>query len=83
MHVLYRSILDTQTHGDFTSVFPAYSQEYKVWLKVYGPISQNGCIYLIDVSSPTKAWFQISVKLVKLFGYKKRLHILDIGIAYT
>ena len=40
-------------------------------LKVPGPISQNGDFYQNDVSSPKKYLFQISVKSVKPFGYKK------------
>ena len=52
-------------------------------LKVPGPISQNiGDFYSIDASSPKKSWFQISGKLVKPFGYKKRLRILQLPIPY-
>ncbi len=51
-------------------------------LQVPGLISQNGDISSYDVSSPKKSWFQISVKLVTLFGYKKRLRILQLSIPY-
>ncbi len=47
-----------------------------------GPISQNGDFYSNDTSSFKKSWFQISVRLVKTFGYKKRLRILQLPISY-
>ncbi len=46
--------------------------------KCYFLISQDKDFY--DVPSPTKSWFQISFKLVKLFGFMKRLHILQLPI---
>ncbi len=51
-------------------------------LKVPGLISQNGDFYSNDASAPKKSWFQISVKSVKRFGYKKRLCILQLPIPY-
>ncbi len=48
---------------------------YNLSLKVPGLISQNGDIYSKDTPSPKKSWFQISVKSVKPFGYKKRLNV--------
>ena len=56
-------------------------QQYDT-LQVSGPISQNGDIYPNDASSPKKSWYQISVKWVKLLGYKKRLSILQLPIPY-
>ncbi len=50
------------------------------YLKVPGAISQNGDFYSNDASPPKKSWFQISVKSVKRFGYKKRLCILQLPI---
>ena len=58
------------------------SQHISCALKVPGPISQNGNFYSNDASSPKKSWFQISVKSVKPFRYKKRLHILQVPIPY-
>ncbi len=49
---------------------------------MHDPISQNEDIYSNDASSTKKSWFQISVKAVKLFGNKKRLHILQLPIPY-
>ena len=51
-------------------------------LKVPGPISQNEDFYSNDASSPKKSWFQISVKSVKRFGYKKILCIVQLPILY-
>ncbi len=51
-------------------------------LKVPGRISQNGDFYSNDASPPKKCWFQISVKSVKWFRYKKRLCILQLPIPY-
>ncbi len=42
------------------------------FLKVPGVISQNGDFDSNDASSLNKSWYQISVKSVKLFEYKKR-----------
>ncbi len=42
------------------------------FLKMLGPISQNGNFYSDDASSPKISWFQISFKSVQRFGYKKR-----------
>ncbi len=49
-----------------------------------GPISQNGNFYSNDEPLPKISWFQISFnfKLVKPFGHKKRLHILQLPIPY-
>ncbi len=47
-----------------------------------GPISQNGKFYSNDSSSPKISWFQISFKLIKPFGHKKRLRILQLPIPY-
>ncbi len=47
-----------------------------------GPTSQKGDFYSNDSSSPKKPWFQISVKCVQPFGYKKRLRILQLPIPY-
>ena len=44
------------------------------------PISQNGDFYSNDASSPKKSWFQILVKLVQTFGYKKRLCTMQLPI---
>ncbi len=52
------------------------------FLKVRGPISQNGDFYSDDVPSPKKSWFKISVKSVKPFGYTKRLYIWQLPIPY-
>ena len=46
------------------------------------PISQIEDFYSNDASSPKKSWFKISVKSVKPFGHKKRLHILQLPIPY-
>ncbi len=51
-------------------------------LKMPGPISQNGIFLSNDASSPKISWFQISFKLVKPFGHKKRLRILQLPILY-
>ncbi len=51
-------------------------------LKVPGPISKNGDFDSNDASLPNKSWFQISVKSVKPFEYKKRLGILQLPIPY-
>ena len=48
-------------------------------LKVPGPISQKLDFYSNDASSTKKSWFQILVKSVKLFGYKKTYF----AVAYT
>ncbi len=53
---------------------------FLVALKVPGPISQNGNFYSNDASSPKISWFQFSFKLVKPFGHKKRLRILQLPI---
>ncbi len=55
---------------------------YTTFLKVPGPISQNGNFYSNNASTPKIPWFQISFKLVKLFGHKKRLRILQLPIPY-
>ncbi len=47
-----------------------------------GTISQNGDFYSNDASSTKKTWFQIFVKSVKPFGYKKRVCILQLLIPY-
>ncbi len=52
------------------------------FLKVPGPISQNGDFYSNDASPLKKSWFQISVKSVKRFGYKKRWCILQLPIYF-
>ncbi len=54
----------------------------KVNLKVPGPNSQNEDFYSNDTSPPKKSWFQISVKLVKRFGYKTGVCILQLTIPY-
>ena len=51
-------------------------------LKVPCPIFQTGDIYSNYASSPKISWFQISFKSVKLFGYKKRLRILQLPLPY-
>ena len=52
-------------------------------LKVPGPISQNGDFFFFnDVSSPKKSCFQISVKSITPFEYKKRLRILQLPIPH-
>ncbi len=45
-----------------------------------GLIFQKGNFYSNDASSPKISWFQILFKSVKPFGYKKRLHILQLPI---
>ncbi len=61
-----------------------YTLQYKYLqsLKVSGPISQDGNFYSNNTSPPEKSWFQISVKSVEWFGYKKRLCILHLPIPY-
>ena len=56
-----------------------FHKQYSLYgyLKVPGPISQNGDFYSNDASPPNKSWFQIWLKSVKQFGYKKRLCICD------
>ena len=53
-----------------------------VCLKVHDLLSQNGVCNLNDAPSPKKSWLQISVKLVKPFGYAKRLYVLQLPIPY-
>ncbi len=52
------------------------------YLKMPGPIFQNGNFYSNDASSPKISWCQISFKSVKPVGHKKRLHILQLPIPY-
>ena len=54
------------------------TNEHFIMLMVHGLISQNAsfCYSNNDASSPKISWFQISVKSVKLFEYKKGLCIL-------
>ncbi len=52
-----------------------------LFLNVPGPISQNGDIYSNDASSPKRSLFQISVKSVQPFEYKKEITYFT--IAYT
>ena len=47
-----------------------------------GPISQNQNFYSNDALSPKISWFQISLKLVKSFGHKKRLRTLQLPIPH-
>ncbi len=56
--------------------------EMFVCLKVHDLLFQNGVFNLNDVPSPKKSWLQISVKLVKPFGYAKRLYVLQLPIPY-
>ena len=60
--------------------FLHFFKRWMVQLKVNGLNSQNRVFYSCDVPSLKKSHFQISAKLVKLFGYMKRLRI---AIAYT
>ena len=55
-------------------------QGLNLGLKVPGPISQNEDFYWNDAPPPKKSWFQISVQLVKRFGYGKRICILQLPI---
>ena len=56
------------------------------FLKVHGPISQNGGFFFFQMtcqhSTPKKSWFKILVLSVKPFGDTRRLRILQLPIPF-
>ncbi len=49
-------------------------------LQVHGPISHSGVFWSKDAYHPRNLGFKFLVKSVKLFGYMKRWHILELPI---